>query len=64
MASDPELQKLEEALSSGVKSVFSEGDRVEFQSADQLIKAHQHISRQKRGPRRLRAGRVRLSCSI
>ena len=64
MAVDPDLEKLDEAIKSGVKSVFSEGDRVEFQSTSDMIKARDHIARSKRKPRKLRMGRVRLSCSI
>ena len=64
MAVDPDLEKLDEVSKSGVESVFSEGDRVQFQSTSNLLKARDHIARTKRKPRKLRMGRVRLSCSI
>jgi len=64
MAADPEQDALNQAIKTGVKSLFSEGDRVEFQSTADLIKASDHIARSKRKPRRLKMGRVRLACSI
>lgn len=62
MADDPDLQNLDNLIGKGVKSIFSEGDRVEFQSTGDLIKAHNHTSKAKR--KRLRSGHIRMGCSI
>ncbi len=62
MADDPDLQNLDNLIGKGVKSIFSEGDRVEFQSTGDLIKAHNHKAKSSR--KRLRSGHIRIGCSI
>lgn len=64
MADDPDLQNLDNLIGKGVKSIFSEGDRVEFQSTGDLIKAHNHINTVKAKRKRPRSGHIRMSCSI
>ena len=40
------IDKLDEAISSGVKSVFSDGERIEFQSIADMIAARNDLVRQ------------------
>lgn len=62
MADDPDLQNLDSLIGKGVKSIYSEGDRVEFQSTGDLIKAHNHKANSKR--KRMRPGHIRMSLSV
>lgn len=62
MADDPDLQNLDNLIGKGVRSIYSEGDRVEFQSTGDLIKARNHKAKSSR--KRLRSGHIRIGCSI
>jgi len=62
MADDAKINALDDRIAAGVKSVFSDGDRVEFASTDELIKARNHISAQSRP--RLKPIRLRLSRNV
>lgn len=63
--SDPNLTQLEELIGTGVKSLFSENDRLEAQDTGNLIKGHEYLSdlSQKRQKKRMRPGRISMGCS-
>jgi len=68
VADDPTIQALDQLIGKGIKSLYSEGDRVEVQTTGDLIKAREHLSNvadaAARPKRRFRGGSVRLSCSV
>lgn len=45
MSDDENLRNLDALIADGVKSAFSDGERVEFQSTSDLLKARDAIAR-------------------
>ena len=62
MADETDLDNLDALIADGVKSVFSDGERIEFQSTADLIKARDAIAQRNSRPR-FRPIRLVLSCN-
>lgn len=61
---DEKLAQLDDLISQGVKSIFTGGERTEFQDTGNLIKARNHAARVTGKRRAARATRMRLSCRL
>lgn len=61
MAKNFDTENIDKAIASGVKGVFSQGDRVEMHSIDDQLKARAAIRKASR--KKFRGGNIKLGCS-